>query len=301
MRAWMIAGALVAAGAAWGQDGGDVEERARELERSRSQPAPVWPEGYEGDRTLPGSLDASRPAGYGRLREGAYIRDRRGRLGTLAEQPVIVFDDDASGMAPEPLRLLPCLSLMEMERLAESREGGTTFDVSGQVFEHRGRMYLMPMRFSVVASEPAPAPEPETPGASVAADDAESVMRSLEAAAPVRRAPAARAPAEPEDAAALLREGEFLNLRRGRMERSGATSWTFVFDNDADTAALADAPLDLLPCRTLERMERIVERLGERTALTVSGEVYVYEGRNHLLPTLVLVDYPGPDDIASAQ
>lgn len=307
MRAMAIAAALLMmCGAAAAQDAQEAEGRARQLEKSRAQPEPVWPEGYEGDRALPGSLDASRPTAYGRLREGAFIRDRRGRLGTSGDHRVIVFDADKAGAAPEPLRLLPCLSLMEMERLAQSREGSATFHVSGQVFEHRGRAYLMPMSFSVVASDAAE----ERGGAASSGTQsggsenlAESIMSSLEGGAPARRP--ARAPAsssgEGVESAALLREGEFLNLRRGRIDRSGALSWTFTFENDADAPAIGEPPMRLLACRTTERMERIIERLGERTPMTVSGEVFVYEGENYLLPTMVLVDYPGPDDIASAQ
>lgn len=88
--------------------------------------------------------------------------------------------------------------------------------------------------------------------------------------------------------AKLLREGTFLASRRGRLIRTSDGNWTFAFD--ADRSGKADPSMTLMPCLNLQAMERLVERGGESLSFTVSGQVFVYRGRNYLLPTLYVVN-----------
>ena len=68
------------------------------------------------------------------------------------------------------------------------------------------------------------------------------------------------------------------------MHRGAHGTWWFTFD--ADSSGLSDPPMVILPCLLLERMERYAARTGARTAMLLSGRVYVYEDRNYILPTM---------------
>ncbi len=85
----------------------------------------------------------------------------------------------------------------------------------------------------------------------------------------------------------LMREGQFVLNRRGRMTRTteGMTGWLFTFDADSD--GLADPPMHLMPCKMLEDMESIITEQGEDAPFTISGQVFVYRNANYLLPTLM--------------
>ncbi len=157
---------------------------------------------------------------------------------------------------------------------------------------------------------PAP-PEASPPGDRPARPDAanplndpqvEEIIGDLERATAPRRpvepvTPAAAAPARPsvgvvpgvrplprgEAAGQLLPDGTFLPLRRGRVIRGEAGEWAFHFDTDPDSAA--PPPMVLLPCQTLMAIEGYAMRGGEAVVLRVSGQVFMYYGRNYLLPT----------------
>jgi hypothetical protein len=42
-------------------------------------------------------------------------------------------------------------------------------------------------------------------------------------------------------------------------------------------------------------MEKILDRAGESVTFTLSGQVFVYKGRNYILPTLYQVNRRGGD------
>ncbi|MBL8990810.1 MAG: hypothetical protein JNJ48_04430, partial [Phycisphaerae bacterium] len=94
--------------------------------------------------------------------------------------------------------------------------------------------------------------------------------------------PAAPVPA-PRIGGRLLREGAFLTGRRGRMVRADDGHWVFAFDNS--TSSRAEPAMILLPCLTMAAMEKVAERAGDASTMTISGQVFVYKGRNYLLPT----------------
>ncbi len=83
----------------------------------------------------------------------------------------------------------------------------------------------------------------------------------------------------------LRREGEFVLSRKGRMVRAEGGQLLFAFDADSDKAD--EAPMVLMPCRLLQNMEEMAQEHGDRTVFILSGQVFVYRGANHLLPTMM--------------
>jgi hypothetical protein len=86
----------------------------------------------------------------------------------------------------------------------------------------------------------------------------------------------------------LLRENTFITQRRGRMTRSMTSEWVFTMDSDGK--GKSEPAMVLMPCMNLQNMEKTVDRAGEGTSFTVSGTVYVYKGRNYLLPSMYVVN-----------
>lgn len=80
----------------------------------------------------------------------------------------------------------------------------------------------------------------------------------------------------------LLREGMYLIARRGWARPVDSTQWVYIFDADAD--GNSEPPMLLHPCQRLTEIVRIVESRPETTTLRITGQVFVYEGRNYLLP-----------------
>jgi hypothetical protein len=153
-------------------------------------------------------------------------------------------------------------------------------------------------------SQPPSQPPPTTPPASAPAEgkSPDQIMKDLEEAAkrtggvPGINPPGAgsgtprgvtSAPAQGR----LLREGTYLSSRTGRLTRAGNGEWLLTFD--ADKTGVADAPMVLMPCLNLMAMEKLVEKGGDAISFTVSGQVFVYKGRNHLLPSLYAVNRQG--------
>lgn len=95
----------------------------------------------------------------------------------------------------------------------------------------------------------------------------------------------------------LLRENTFITQRRGRLTRSMTSEWVFTMDSDGK--GKSEPAMVLMPCTNLQNMEKTVERAGEGTSFTVSGTVYVYKGRNYLLPSMYVVNRRS--DLAPAQ
>lgn len=150
---------------------------------------------------------------------------------------------------------------------------------------------------------PAPTTPPATaPKAPPAADPGDTIKKLEEQRkkdnppAPANPAPAERQPTPiadvPVEAATtgtrLVRENTFMTQRRGRMTRSTTNEWVFTFD--ADTKGKSEPAMVLMPCMNLQNMEKAIERTGEGTSFTLSGTVYVYKGRNYILPTMFVVN-----------
>lgn len=138
---------------------------------------------------------------------------------------------------------------------------------------------------------PAPAKPSTTPPVAPAPAKPASTPTTTPPATPAVRQPGAPEPvAEPATTGTrLLRENTFITQRRGRMTRSMTNEWVFTMDADAK-GARAEPAMVLMPCLNLQNMEKAVERSGEGTNFTISGTVYVYKGRNYLLPSMFVVN-----------
>lgn len=291
------------------------------------QPAPppaANPPGAAGSGApAPPAPKVARPASSRRvIREGSFLTNRRGRLTREGRDWLFEFDRDARGVAEPTMIVLPGQRLTEMERLIESRVESLTFVVSGEVFVYRGRNYLLPLFFSVArsgeaASPAARAPDAPTPQAQPAGSSSnpspEELLRGVERASAPERPAGARDRALGESTASpgpaapgLRREGEFLNLRKARVARTPGGLWRATLDNDppahpGGAPAPGDAPMTLLPCQTLTRIESIAERAPSGLTLSLSGHVFLYEGENYLLPTMFVVEYADVSDLRSGQ
>ncbi|TVQ63200.1 MAG: hypothetical protein EA378_02605 [Phycisphaerales bacterium] len=86
----------------------------------------------------------------------------------------------------------------------------------------------------------------------------------------------------------LMPEATFLVRRQGTLLKAPSGERVFVFldapeDRPGQTVPLR--PMVMIPCATLERMERYATGDAGLEYFTVSGEVFLYRGRNYLLPT----------------
>lgn len=102
------------------------------------------------------------------------------------------------------------------------------------------------------------------------------------------------------DAPPLLPEGAFITRRRARLLRLSGGDWAIVFLESAEAPTMQ--PMIVLPCRELERVESILEDPSVGGVFDASGQVFVYQGRNYLLPNerhgLLPVQIEQPDDAA---
>jgi hypothetical protein len=85
----------------------------------------------------------------------------------------------------------------------------------------------------------------------------------------------------------VLQEGTAVISRRGKLTRDPSGGWMFIFD--ADATGLIDPPMRLLPCLLLEQLETFARHNNSGAAILISGQVYLYGGRNFLLPTVFRV------------
>ena len=246
------------------------------------------------------------------LPEGSFLIERPGRLVAGPGGRVIFVPTGEDRVAGErPMLVLPNAALERLEVAVTGRGDEPGVRVSGEVFVYNGRSHLLlsSALLGEAAPEPAPTPEPEPTAEPVGegADDAGAadgpaslrddpdVRGLLEELAAERPADDARS--EPvrggrdggvaTGGTAPVPDGTPIVRRRGRMVRTGAGAWAFVFDNDLDDA-LAAQSMVVLPCRLLERIERRAMTDGDAYQLVVSGRVHTYEGQAYLLPTMVL-------------
>jgi len=289
---------------------GELERVRKDLQDAATRRAPILPVAE------PSLAPAAPQTGIGRgrlVREGTMLVGQRGRVsGNDRGELVIVFEPGGEpGMSGEgasnrlpPMVLLPSQYAAQVARLRERSGGAVTVRVSGQVTAYHGRNFLLLNRpaEAVRAAPPSP-PPPPAPAAPTApapappappGGDADRVMAELEQAATRAEGGGAagvrteRLPAAPDEAPAVgVREGTFLNGRRGRMLRTPSGGWSLVFDAAPD--ARGDAPVELMPCANLMAMEDLAMRGGEGLSLVVSGPVYSQGGRSFLLPTMYVV------------
>ena len=96
-----------------------------------------------------------------------------------------------------------------------------------------------------------------------------------------------------ESSAALLPERSFLNRVRGSV--IAGPHDTRVIVTDASKTGVPTAML-LLPCGVLERFDEFVFKRNDRVPVIVSGQVFVYDARNYLMPSAILAASGVPDE-----
>ena len=96
------------------------------------------------------------------------------------------------------------------------------------------------------------------------------------------------APEQNKGQPTLKREGAFIVNRRGHLARAKESNrLMFVFD--ADKKESPEPPMVLQACRTLETMEKIVQKRGESVDFIISGQVHTYRNQNYLMPTMMKI------------
>ncbi len=115
------------------------------------------------------------------------------------------------------------------------------------------------------------------------------------AAQPVEAPPTAILPAA-ATLPPLLREGTYMLQVKGSLHRGEQPGrWVFRIARDDPGKELFE--LTLLPCTLLASLEQLVESMpDEQIVFDLTGQVFVYGGRNYLMPTHAprLVDYVPP-------
>lgn len=262
-------------------------------------------------QTLVMDIQLVRPPSHGLLREGSHLLQAQGHFTLDPETSSWLFTvKPSSPNSPvHTLAVLPSSFLSEAQQVVRSSpEYQLRFELNGEVTVYKGRNYLLLTQSPRVvghteettpetpethseptepteSAEDAPADEsPDQPR------DAASIMRDLqEQAGPVQRRVTTRNTTDAQDRSAALsnnqlkREGSSIIMRRGRINRHATGDWLFVFE--ADASGNADPPMTLMPCLMLQRLERHYQTRGNAPIL-LSGRVFVYEGRNYLMPTV---------------
>jgi hypothetical protein len=279
-----------------------------------AHPAPYGPQGAAHASTQPMAEadQANDPLAIFRaplLREGSHVvevnaRFSRGDAATAAGPWKLIIESGSQDKPAHELIVLPCTRLAEMQRIAASLpDQPAIFRVTGEVFVYRDRNYVLPRHAPVVMTQQAPpagadssesaspAP-PDDPASRPDDDSAADIIKQLEdSAGPTMRSGASGAGSSSASSGSpigapvqVLREETGLASRRGRFTRDSSGGWVFIFD--ADASGLSDPPVTILPCLLLERIEGYVQRQGNNAPALLSGTVYLYEGRNYLLPTV---------------
>ena len=208
---------------------------------------------------------------------------------------------------PHTIKLLPCLTLQAMQAIHEPHIG---FAVSGMLTRYHHEFYLLPdadVRLlrkqprHAMGTPPAAVAKPETP-ANSQPGSAQSVLQNLlshhisrpvqqlVAIPPMRTAKPIPDLPQPLGDVQLpaLREGSFIWNRPGRLLfNDPLQEWIFVFQSDGE--GLAEAPLIMLPCRLLQRMQTRSAHQGTEIKFRVSGKITQFKGRDYLFTTYVKV------------
>lgn len=238
------------------------------------------------------------------LREGRFLVEVKGVMGfnDRSKWWRFTIDSEDPKYPSYELSFLPCTLMADMRQITQSMSNQkVTFETTGQVFVYHGRNFFLPSHAprvievkqkSSLQSEQDNASDDvdetdaanEIEDSAQQGDSAEAILRGLEQnVGPVVRSTGGEAKEQKEELK-LASEGTQIINRRGRMHRGVHGTWWFTFD--ADATGLSDPPMVILPCLLLERMERYAARSGARTAMLLSGRVYLYENRNYILPTM---------------
>ncbi|CAE7826336.1 unnamed protein product [Symbiodinium necroappetens] len=100
----------------------------------------------------------------------------------------------------------------------------------------------------------------------------------------------------------LIREGAVVNQRQGRLVGSTGGGHVFVFDEDEN--GFAPAPMIVMPSVRLMEMERVLSTRDSVVTFLITGEVFVYKGRNYLNPerfSTLAIEQEKQDEAAAQQ
>ena len=133
--------------------GSRIDDLVRQLEAERAERRGI-------DTAFDIGQDDEGAVDPGAMRlDGRMLLSQRARMVRSAEGGwVIVIDNDQPGREGEPalpprLRLLPCRVVAQMEKTAEAKGEGWSFEVSGQLYRSGSAVYLLPRMFVTVAGE----------------------------------------------------------------------------------------------------------------------------------------------------
>jgi len=146
------------------------------------------------------------------------------------------------------------------------------------------------------ATPPADPPARETEPPQSDTRTIEEIRRDLERDDPTTATTRVQAPAAPATSVEfdpllpprgrLLPEGSYLMARTGLLTRAESLGVVhFLPDPDPTRPRQTSQPLMLLPSRVTERIEANLIDVQSSGPVEISGRVYVFEGRNFLMPT----------------
>jgi len=123
-------------------DNPDIDELMRELDDSVADRGLTLPSRDADDGS--GGIGSRPPPGL--VPEGTYLTRRSGRLiRNGAGAWTVTFDNDAdSSGVIEPMTVVPCRLLQQLEPRAQRRGDQLSLTVSGRVYTHADRNYLVP-------------------------------------------------------------------------------------------------------------------------------------------------------------
>ncbi|MCA9281925.1 MAG: hypothetical protein KDA30_07785 [Phycisphaerales bacterium] len=241
-------------------------------------------------------LEAGGMSRSGLIAEGTYLSRWTGRLVESAPDLwVIAFDSDANGETPGPvMAVLPGQRLVEMQQMVRDRNGDVTFRVGGHVTVFEGRNYFLPRVVTTVTRPPAEAANTGDVGTAASGDGDDPSVEALlkrvrEAAPPTEVLLRTREVEEGEDRR-LMSEGATILSVIGRAVRRDEGVIEFVPDNGIGSAPAVGAPVVLMPTLLTEEIASLVDDQGDRVRFSLSGEVFVYGGRNYLMPVLYRIE-----------
>lgn len=250
--------------------------------------------------------------------EGTFLSKRAGKLVRATTGDVVfVPARDTKGRGEAPMILLPSQALARLEAAPDAFAVTTTAVLSGEVYVYYDRQYLLPTVYSLdrksgetAGAKPAPAKpatteptktsdiadpavadlirELETKRGSAKASDGTATTKRDETGA---NTPSTTAGASRQDAIAersgVMTEGSVLFNKRARLVRVSAGPLMVAFDGD--TKSPSSTPMVLLRCRMTQKLDELATSRGDDLVVQVSGRVFVYGGRNYILPTLAQV------------
>ncbi|MEZ6211612.1 MAG: hypothetical protein R3B46_10260 [Phycisphaerales bacterium] len=208
---------------------------------------------------------------------------------------VIAFDSDAKGETPGPvMAVLPGQRLVEMQQMVRDRNGDVTFRVGGHVTVFEGRNYFLPRVVTTVTRPPADASTTGGVGTEASGDgddpSVEALLRRVREAAPPTEVLLRTRQVEEGEDRRLMSEGATILSAIGRAVRRDEGVIEFVPDNGIGGAPTDGAPVVLMPTLLTEEIASLVDDQGDRVRFSLSGEVFVYGGRNYLMPVLYRIE-----------